>query len=175
MQRIATMNWRAYKSSVVLKQNFTRSVTIRMASSASATSSQNVTLPVIPELFDPNFLDILIPPSTDGRVPVRVVTPTINNPMMDALQSTAHHAFTENDAPTYDSTLSATLDAFKGMSRYAYGDKVNHYLAKAWEEDPELTIRIIWNLRSIHDGKAEKEAFYRSVLFPLILWHGLTL
>jgi hypothetical protein len=34
-------------------------------------------------------------------------------------------------------------------------------LAKAWEEDPSLTLRIIWNTRSIHNGKGDKELFYR--------------
>ncbi|EEB97578.1 hypothetical protein MPER_03073, partial [Moniliophthora perniciosa FA553] len=35
-------------------------------------------------------------------------------------------------------------------------------LPKPWEEDPALTFRLIWQLRSIHDGKSEKEAFYRA-------------
>ncbi|PPQ86401.1 hypothetical protein CVT25_003581, partial [Psilocybe cyanescens] len=33
-------------------------------------------------------------------------------------------------------------------------------LSNSWNEDPAWILRIIWNLRSIHDGKGEKEAFY---------------
>lgn len=43
------------------------------------------------------------------------------------------------------------------------GKKVDRFLGSAWEEDPNLTLRIIWNTRSIHDGKGEKELFYRYV------------
>jgi hypothetical protein len=170
------MNWRrAYKSFGVLRNIFPRS--IRMASNSAAappalSSSQNVTLPVIPELYDPNFLDILIPASLDKRAPDHVKAPISSNPMVDALKSTAHRVFTENNAPAYDSSLSATLDAFDHINNHTFGQEVNQYLAKAWEEDPELTLRIIWNLRSIPDGKAAKEAFYRSVFFRVSKCHG---
>jgi hypothetical protein len=80
--------------------------------------------------------------------------------MMDALRSTAHHKLTENIAPAFGSTLSATLDAFQGVRPYVSGSAINDYLFKAWAEDPALTLRIIWSLRSIHDGKADKELFY---------------
>ncbi|KIJ06903.1 hypothetical protein PAXINDRAFT_51147, partial [Paxillus involutus ATCC 200175] len=35
-------------------------------------------------------------------------------------------------------------------------------LENAWSEDPVLTVRIIWNARSIHDGKGDKELFDRA-------------
>ncbi|KAJ7472643.1 hypothetical protein FB451DRAFT_1036014 [Mycena latifolia] len=81
---------------------------------------------------------------------------------MDALRESSHRTLTENNAPAYDSTLSATLDAFQSLTPYSYGGKVGKLLGKAWAEDPELTLKIIWNLRSIHDGKSEKEGFYRA-------------
>ncbi|KAG2065503.1 hypothetical protein BDR04DRAFT_1032578 [Suillus decipiens] len=79
---------------------------------------------------------------------------------MDALRSTAHHKLTENESPAFSSTLSATLDAFNGIRPGVSGSSVDNYLFKAWAEDPALTLRIIWSLRSIHDGKGEKELFY---------------
>ncbi|KAI0262261.1 hypothetical protein BGY98DRAFT_1092197 [Russula aff. rugulosa BPL654] len=39
---------------------------------------------------------------------------------------------------------------------------IDGVLAKAWAEDPALTLKIIWNTRSIHDGKGDKELFYRA-------------
>ncbi|KAG0700975.1 hypothetical protein DFH29DRAFT_982902 [Suillus ampliporus] len=90
---------------------------------------------------------------------------------MDALRSTAYHKFTEKASPAFSSTLSATLDAFQGMRPGVFGSNINGYLSKAWAEDPALTLRIIWSLRSIHDGKADKELFYMAFgwLFEITL------
>ncbi|KAJ7201646.1 hypothetical protein GGX14DRAFT_524263 [Mycena pura] len=120
-------------------------------------SAQNPVLPVIPELFSPNFLDKLIPastPSTSDKVKP--------NTMMDALREFSYRTLTENDAPAYDSTLSPTLDAFQTLTQFRWGTDVWNVLDRAWAEDPDTTLRIIWNLRSIHDGKAEKETFYHA-------------
>ncbi|TFK45139.1 hypothetical protein BDQ12DRAFT_718239 [Crucibulum laeve] len=129
----------------------------------SALSSQIVTLPEIPELYNPSFLDILLPAS-ENTVEVDndgAQTPTPGNTMMDALKSTAHQTFTQNVAMAYSSTLSATLDAFNGLPVHMPQAELDRLLRDAWREDPELTMRIIWNLRSIHDGKGDKVLFYR--------------
>ena len=81
--------------------------------------------------------------------------------MMDALKATAHRALTENWDPAYSSTLSATLDAFQSLRPGWFDINLGDTLKKAWAEDPELTLRIIWNSRSIHDGKSDKEVFYQ--------------
>ncbi|KAJ7775657.1 hypothetical protein DFH07DRAFT_732316 [Mycena maculata] len=81
---------------------------------------------------------------------------------MDALREFSHRTHTENKAPAYDSTLSPTLDAFQHLTHFSYGEKVGALLEKAWAEDSTLTLKIIWNLRSIHEGKSEREAFYRA-------------
>ncbi|KAH7907623.1 hypothetical protein BJ138DRAFT_1129038 [Hygrophoropsis aurantiaca] len=128
---------------------------------AAAASSQDVTLPAIPELLNPNFLDVLIPP-TEKPGPSEVLTAPPRNAMMDALRETAHHTLTENDAPAFSSTLSPTLDAFQGLRPFTKGKEVDRYLEKAWAEDPALTLRIIWCIRSIHDGKSDKVLFYRA-------------
>ncbi|KAF7337082.1 hypothetical protein MVEN_02145400 [Mycena venus] len=127
-------------------------------------SSQNPVIPVIPELFSPNFLDELIPPTSPSKKNDAGIPPTgpKSHPMMDALRESAHRTFTENVANAYDSTLSPTVDAFHKLTHFSYGDKIGKLLDNAWAEDSELTLKIIWNLRSIHDGKSEKEGFYRA-------------
>jgi len=52
------------------------------------------------------------------------------------VDATAYHKFTENAAPAFGSTLSATLDAFQGVRPYVSGSAINDYLFKAWDENP---------------------------------------
>ncbi|KAG1762186.1 hypothetical protein EDD22DRAFT_892930 [Suillus occidentalis] len=135
--------------------------TTTMTAPLAAASSQNVTLPAIPELTNPNFLDVLLPVSEDDSwIRITENTPAHSNAMMDALRSTAHRKLTENYSPAFSSTLSATLDAFNGIRPGVSGSSVDAYLFQAWAEDPALTLRIIWSLRIIHDGKGDKELFY---------------
>ncbi|KAJ7340670.1 hypothetical protein DFH08DRAFT_963532 [Mycena albidolilacea] len=116
-------------------------------------------IPAISELFSSNFLNVLIPSASK---PKENRSGTLSHPMMDALQQFSHHTRTENYAPAYDSTRSATLDAFHKLTHFSWSPGVGPLLEKAWAEDPDMTLKIIWNLRSIHDGKAEKEGFYRA-------------
>lgn len=130
-----------------------------MSIPAAASSSQNVTIPFIQELYDPNFLDVLLPPRDAS--PATRGEPQPTNPMLDALKASNNLTFTENGAPAYRSTESTTLDAFQMLKPYYYrADTMASILHKAWEEDPALALRIIWSTRSIHDGKGEKEVFY---------------
>lgn len=131
-----------------------------MSAPAACATSQIVTLPVIPELYNPDFLDVLVP----RREVVEVKAssePVPTNPMMEALKATSYHTFTTNGAPAFSSTFSATLDAFNGLRPGADGSRIHTLLQRSWAEDPVLTLRLIWNLRSIHDGKGEKELFYQ--------------
>src|SRR5277367_3770892 len=115
-------------------------------------SRQNVTLPSIPELYNPDFLNLLLPKQPE-KMSIEVDTaPKPTNPMIAALQATAHQALTTNRAAAYDSTLSPTLDAFQKVNGES-GDALATCLSNSWTEDPGLTLRIIWNLRSIPDGK----------------------
>ncbi|KAF9267496.1 hypothetical protein L218DRAFT_970914 [Marasmius fiardii PR-910] len=81
--------------------------------------------------------------------------------MIDALESTSNRTRTQNSAMAYDSTLSPTLDAFNGLS-HSSGEDLDELLEKSWKEDAPLTLRLIWQQRSIHEGKSEKEGFYRT-------------
>ena len=132
----------------------------------AAASSRPILLPEIAELHNPNFLDILLPASVQSAQNAMQVdrepAPTSQNPMMTALKATFNQTFTANLAPAYSSTLSPTLDAFTGLAPYTFGAQVGKYLDSAWKEDSNLTLRLIWNLRSIPDGKGDKELFYRA-------------
>jgi hypothetical protein len=131
--------------------------------STAFASSQNVSLPEIPELYNPNFLDALIPPVEPRSVSKLKEASGQSNRMIDALQATTNQTFTENLAPTYSSTGSPTLDAFQLLHGRDSGPQFNSYLENAWHEDSDLTLRIIWNIRSIHDGRGDKGLFYRYV------------
>jgi hypothetical protein len=50
--------------------------------------------------------------------------------MMDALRQFSHRTRTENNAPAYDSTLSATLDAFHKLTYFSWGPSVGELLEK---------------------------------------------
>ncbi|KAK0459750.1 uncharacterized protein EV420DRAFT_1675583 [Desarmillaria tabescens] len=122
-----------------------------MASTSSvAATTQQVVLPDIPELYDPAFLDILLPKSALATEASSEPVATPTNPMMQALQETANQTLTENMAPT--------LQALDGYQR----DNLAEVLSKSWAEDAPLTLHLIWQLRSVPDGKGEKEAFYRA-------------
>lgn len=136
-----------------------------MSTPGSASTSQIVTIPHIPELFDPDFLNVLLPPRStpNANVDVPLDVPQPENALINALKSVAHRKYTQNDSPAFNSTLSPTLDAFQSLSFHMPKEKINMVLSKAWEEDPVLALRIIWNTRSIHDGKGDKELFYMYV------------
>ncbi|KDQ07191.1 hypothetical protein BOTBODRAFT_39027 [Botryobasidium botryosum FD-172 SS1] len=125
-------------------------------------SSQLVTIPLIPELYDPDFLTKIFPPPTPStkKIELKDETPR-SNPFMTALKDDfANRTLTENNSPAWRSTLSPTLDAFSTLGPDVSGASVHSILSKSWAADPEITLRLIWNLRSIHEGKAEKEVFY---------------
>lgn len=147
-------------------KNLTRSPLCHLKMSKALATSQRVTLPDIPELYDPNFLDVLLPPadpkmSEPTLMESEKAGSTLRNAMMDALKTTANRTFTENLAPAYSSTGSPTLDAFQFVKPRVSKPQLNTYLKNAWDEDSSLTLKIIWNHRSIHDGKGDKETFYR--------------
>jgi hypothetical protein len=50
--------------------------------------------------------------------------------MMDALQQFSHRTLTENYAPAYDSTRSATLDAFHKLTHFSWSPGVGPLLEK---------------------------------------------
>lgn len=138
-----------------------------MASTSNTLTTQKFTIPHVPELYDSNFLDVLLPPSDASEEAMLVDTPVPKNAMLDALQAHNNQTYTENGAPALSSTLSPTVDAFSGLNSYSDAAQLDQLLHASWKEDPGLTLRLCWQLRSIHDGKSEKEGFYRYALFSL--------
>ena len=68
---------------------------------------------------------------------------------------------TENLGLAYRSTKSALLDLFSELEKTVSGPRLRELLEAAWKEDPLAALKIVWNARSIHLGKGEKESFYR--------------
>ncbi|QRV93888.1 hypothetical protein RhiJN_21906 [Ceratobasidium sp. AG-Ba] len=56
----------------------------------------------------------------------------------------------------------ATLNAYHGLNSLSTAKEIHEALAKSWDESPPLTLRIIWNMRSIHEGHGDKISFYRA-------------
>ncbi|CAE6507737.1 unnamed protein product [Rhizoctonia solani] len=84
------------------------------------------------------------------------------NSFVMAMKEVQNRARTQNNAEAYESTTSATLDAFSGLNANSTGEDIHKQLAKSWEESPEVTLRIIWNMRSIHEGHSNKIGFYQA-------------
>ncbi|KAL1706385.1 hypothetical protein EV121DRAFT_278834 [Schizophyllum commune] len=81
---------------------------------------------------------------------------------MDALKESANFTRTANGAPTLASTNDAVLDAYYYIDKYASAADIARLLEASWAVDPARTLRVIWYTRSIHNGKGEREAFYRA-------------
>ncbi|ORX39309.1 hypothetical protein BD324DRAFT_619219 [Kockovaella imperatae] len=81
---------------------------------------------------------------------------------------------TENGAFAYSTTNSALLDLFDDFKPGVHPPVLFKGLEAAWNVDPEMTLRIIFHARSIHEGKGFKEGFYRAMAW-LYENHFLTL
>ncbi|KAG8856229.1 hypothetical protein FRB96_006541 [Tulasnella sp. 330] len=123
-------------------------------------SSQNVTIPHLPELFSTESLDKLMTKIASGPVSTKKVADQATHPFATAMKEAVNLTRTDNMAPAFVSTESKTLDAFSTLDPNVKKGEIHSLLRESWAEDPETTLRIIWNLRSIHDGKAAKTAFY---------------
>ncbi|KAG8803454.1 hypothetical protein FRC17_006177, partial [Serendipita sp. 399] len=121
-------------------------------------STRDVTHPPLPELFNPSFLDLLIP----KPVPKKDAPSVPKNAFMTALAAEANKQHTQNMAHAFASTGSPLVDAFNGLSQATAPKDFEPLLRNAWEVDPLATLKIIFNLRSIHEGKSDREGFYRA-------------
>ncbi|RMY22466.1 hypothetical protein D0867_02700 [Hortaea werneckii] len=113
--------------------------------------------------------DIELPDSTDS-VPVDAAKQE-KSAFMDSLVDQAVPSFdqhdgkmrTENDDVAYRESGSVLVDAFFELEDVISGHRLRTVLENAWAEDPDATLRIIWNARSIHLGKASRNSFYRAM------------
>ncbi|KAI1193973.1 hypothetical protein F5X97DRAFT_18169 [Nemania serpens] len=81
---------------------------------------------------------------------------------------------TENADVAYRSTTSPIVDLFTELEDVVSGPRLRELLNAAWEEDSLATLKIIFNARSIHLGKASQVIFYRCAGW-LVRYHPLTL
>ncbi|KZV96386.1 hypothetical protein EXIGLDRAFT_747644 [Exidia glandulosa HHB12029] len=142
---------------------FLPSTTFSSGSSPSA-SKRPVSLPALPELHDAAFLDKLLPAeSAAPKLSTSAESSDVpSNPFMDALKDAANIVTTANGAVAFGSSGSACLDVFSGLNAQTEHSQYEALLGKSWAEDPLATLRLIWHLRSIHDGHGEREPFYRA-------------
>lgn len=69
---------------------------------------------------------------------------------------------TENADVTNISAKNPLVDLFYDLGEYTAGDKLKTLLENAWNEDALMTLKIIFNARSIHLGKSNKIAAYKA-------------
>ncbi|RMZ06190.1 hypothetical protein D0862_04718 [Hortaea werneckii] len=113
--------------------------------------------------------DIELPDSAND-VPVDAAKRE-NSAFMDSLVDKAVPSFdqhdgkmrTENGDVAYRESGSVLVDAFFELEDVISGHRLRTVLENAWAEDPDATLRIIWNARSIHLGKASRNIFYRAM------------
>ncbi|KAM3422107.1 hypothetical protein BST61_g2481 [Cercospora zeina] len=70
---------------------------------------------------------------------------------------------TENADVAYSKSGSALVDLFYELEQSISASALQARLEKAWAEDADATLKIIWNARSIHLGKSNRNAFYRAL------------
>jgi hypothetical protein len=69
---------------------------------------------------------------------------------------------TEKGDVTNISSKNPLVDLFYDLSESTASDKLKTLLDKAWKEDAVLTLKIIFNARSIHLGKSSRVASYKA-------------
>lgn len=112
-------------------------------------ASQIITIPHLPELYSSEAFDALVASVAAKKDPP---PSTATHPFTDALKKTGNQMTTDNYAPAFASTESKTLDAFSTLDPNVKKEVVHSLLNESWAESPDKTLKIIWNLRSIHDG-----------------------
>lgn len=67
---------------------------------------------------------------------------------------------TENADLAYQSTTDALVDLMAELEDVITGPRLNDLLDSAWAANPLMTLKLIFNARSIHLGKASRKTFY---------------
>ncbi|PTB76364.1 hypothetical protein M440DRAFT_1401822 [Trichoderma longibrachiatum ATCC 18648] len=89
-------------------------------------------------------------------------------------EDVSNRMLTENADVAYRSTQNALVDLFYEMEEVVSGERLKELLDAAWAVDPLITLKTIFNARSIHLGKSSKHVFYRAAGW-LAKNHPLTL
>ncbi|KAG9102696.1 hypothetical protein FRC06_001404 [Ceratobasidium sp. 370] len=75
----------------------------------------------------------------------------------EALKRNYNRARTQNGAEAY-----TILDVFSGLNANSSTHDIYKQLNACWQRSPELTLRVIWNMRSVHEGHSNKIGFYHA-------------
>ncbi|KAH6657236.1 hypothetical protein BKA67DRAFT_673030 [Truncatella angustata] len=102
--------------------------------------------------------------------PVENTTAPAQAPFMDALLSNSVPSLdehdgkmlTENGDVTYRTSGNVLVDLFTELETVITAARLRVVLERAWKDDANATLRLIWNSRSIHLGKSDKITFYRA-------------
>lgn len=81
--------------------------------------------------------------------------------LLDLLEDETNRTFSENDAVTLSSTKSDCLDLFAlgGALRNADEERVQNLFMKAYAENPDYALKILFYLRDIRAGLGERKTF----------------
>lgn len=91
----------------------------------------------------------------DGLLADKAAVPT--------LDSRDGKMLTENSDVAFRTSGEPLVDLFFELEEVVSGDRLQHLLERAWKDDSDATLKIIWNARSIHIGKSSRNVFYRAV------------
>lgn len=102
-----------------------------------------------------------------------ISAPDIDHPFMKGLlspqqdrldentESMENKMLTKNGDVAYRSTTEPLLDLFAELEDVVSGPRLRELLESSWRSDPTATLKVIFNARSIHLGKASRQTFYR--------------
>lgn len=89
--------------------------------------------------------------------------PTLGDPpSLDEL-ATENKTLTDNAGVAFKSTKSELVDLFSEMEKAVDGKRLGALLDAAWAVDKLATLKIVFNARSIHLGKGERETFMQAM------------
>ncbi|PTB66838.1 hypothetical protein BBK36DRAFT_1168358 [Trichoderma citrinoviride] len=74
----------------------------------------------------------------------------------------SNRMLTQNADAAFRSTQNALVDLFFEMEEVVSGERLKELLDAAWAVHPLITLKMIFNARSIHLGKSSKHVFYRA-------------
>ena len=92
--------------------------------------------------------------------------------MLNELKKENNRTKTENGAAAFHSTDSFCLDlfSFAGAFRYASFERIQNAFTRAYAEDPDLAMKILFYARDVRDGLGEKR-FFRIALITAAMTH----
>ncbi|OCF56291.1 hypothetical protein L486_06232 [Kwoniella mangroviensis CBS 10435] len=114
-----------------------------------------------PERIIDSLVPFKPPTFTPASTSTSNSTSTPSAPFINAMKK-APDTLTEKGAQAYSSTGSALVDLFNDFAPGMGVEPLHELLEKAWKEDSEATLKLIFQGRSIHEGKGWKEGFYRA-------------